>query len=789
MFMSLQKADRRNKEPFFSTPRSVQKAIPILELYEDGIFLHPNSVYSAVFKFTDVNYSVVGEEEKERIFNGYADLIKVFPKDASVKITINNRKINLNDLREKICVPFSSEDDLDGYRAEYNQMLSQAIVNRNAIAQEKYFTISVEKKNIEDARRFLSSVFKDFSVRLNSVKSTCRQLDCNERLKILHDFYRDGEDSVFNFDAKIVTQLGHSFSDYVCPDYMDLTNDTCIRFSRNKFVRVLFFKEFPNRIKDDFIAQLTTLNREMMLSIDNVVVPMDEAISEVNNLLLGSETNITRWQSRQNKNFNFSAQVPIGMKKAQEECREFLRDLTDYDQQMIMTIGTIVVTAPTAEKLENETEEIISIGKKYACQIGILKWQQLDGLNTVLPIGMCRINTYRTLLTEGVAIFMPFRVQDVSHDNGVYFGQNAESGTIIRIAKSMFQNGNSFVFGIPGSGKSFFVKMEMVGHMLRGDSDVIVVDPQGEYGRLYSALGGEVIRLSPSSNTTINLMDLNKDYKEDNATPIALKSDFLIAFCEQACEGMVLTPIHRSIIIRCTELVYSEYIKNDYQGPCPTLFDFLDELRRQPETEGSDLAVALEMFTSTSFSIFAQPTNVNPDNRFLCYDISALGSTLKAVGMLVMLDSILNRVTENYKNGRYTYVFFDEYHLLVSNPFSAKYLDKIFRTLRKYLGFACGITQNISTVLENETSRDMLSNSEIVVMLNQAPSDRMELSNILKFPPELLTYVTNAPEGHGLMKIADTVIPFANSFPKNTELYRLMTTKASERQEISESLQ
>ena len=785
MLKTLLRAVKRNKTPFFKVAKTVKDAISILEIYDDGIFKHDKSVYSASFQFTDINYSVVGEKEKESIFEGYCELINTFAPGALTKITINNRKIDISDLKQKVCIPKRYDDNLNDYRAEYNQMLVQAISDRNAIVQEKYITVSIEQDSYAEAQAFFSGIQDELNIRLNSLKSSCHRLSTNERLKILHDFYRDAEEGSFDFDAKKTSQLGQSFKDYICPDYMDLSDDSCIRLSENKFCRVMFIKEYANRIKDSFVSQLTAVDKELMLSIDSVPIPTDEAVQDADSRLLGVESNITRWQYRQNKQYNFSAEVPQNYKGKQKSIRQFLDDLTEYDQKEFQTVTTIVLSAPTMDELNRQTEEVRMIARKNLCQIATAKWEQLDALNTALPIGVCKIPVHRTLLTEGLAIFMPFRVQDVLHENGSYFGQNAESGSIIRIDKLMFQNGNSMIFGVPGSGKSFMAKMEMISYILRGDCDVIVVDPQGEYERLFEALGGEVIKLSPSSPTSINLMDLNAEYKEEGGSPVALKSDFMIAFCEQAAQGMILGPTHRSLIIRVTENIYQEYIARGYTGNCPTLYNFVDLMRKQPEVEAQDIALALEMFTSSSFSMFAQPTNVDTDNKVICYNIHELGKTLKPVGMLTMLDAIFNRVTVNAKSGRITYIFFDEFHLLAKYNFTADYLQTLWRTLRKFRAFCTGITQNIEEMIKNEIASSIVSNSEIIVMLNQAPSDREELARLLKFSPELLSYVTNAPEGHGLIKISDTVVPFANTFPKNTELYKLMTTKVADLQHNS----
>lgn len=776
---TLRRVKERNAYSFFDVPTGIKSAISLTRIHQDGIFeykpksgmfFRPKTIFSKSFQFFDVNYSVVGEEEKETIFNEYCDLINSYIPGASVKITINNRKINMNDLRKEICLP-RVDDELEEFRGEYNQMLSQAISDRNAYIQEKYITVSNDFKNIDEARKFFQTVEKDITIRLNSLNSSCHALEPEERLKILHDFYRNGESASFRLSADV--------KGYIAPEEYTINKDY-IQLAKDRFVRVLFIKDYPNAMKDDFIEKITALKREMMLSIDSVLIPTHEALKDVDKHLMDAETNITKWQRKQNEYYNFSANVPLPLKKESEELKEFMTDISDYDQQEYQTITTIVLVGKSLEDLDNQTIEVKIEGRKFLTEIEILNYDQDAGLNSVLPLGVMKISQdYRTLLTEGLAVFMPFRVQDLLQKDGVFFGQNSETGSIIKIDKASLQNGNSFVIGISGSGKSFISKMELIGYILRGGCDVIIVDPQGEYTKLITSMRGETIKISPSSPTTINLMDLNADYCENGSSPVALKAEFMIAFVEQAARGMLLGPIHRSVITRCTERIYRDYVKSNYQGKVPTLIDFVNELKKQQEAEAQDMAIALELFTSDSFSMFAKETNVDVDNSLISYDISGLGSTLQPTGMLVMLDAVFNRIAANRRAGRRTYIFIDEFHLLAKYNLTADYLERLWRTVRKFGAYCTAITQQVEDVLQNEKTRTMFSNSEVIVMLNQSPDNRKQLSQLLKFPPELLSYVTNAQKGHGLIKFGDTVIPFANDFPKNTELFELMQTDAT----------
>ena len=410
---------------------------------------------------------------------------------------------------------------------------------------------------------------------------------------------------------------------------------------------------------------------------------------------------------------------------------------------------------------------------------GILKFQQLDGLNTAMPFGVRKIESFRTLTTESLAVFIPFRVQDICHTNGVYYGQNVISKNMIIADRRQLLNGNEFILGVSGGGKSFTAKGEVINQVLAGNADIIIIDPEREYSPLVRALGGEIINISATSPTHINAMDMNREYG-DGANPVILKSEFIMSLCEQLIGGNNLGAVQKSIIDRCTASVYRTYQQNNYTGEVPTLQDFREELLKQPEPEAQEIALAIELFTNGSLNTFAKKTNVNTDNRLICYDILDLGKQLMPIGMLVVLDSILNRITQNRAKGKNTFIFIDEIYLLFQHEYSANFLFTLWKRVRKYGAYATGITQNVDDLLQSHTARTMLANSEFIVMLNQASTDRLELAKLLNISDTQLSYITNVDAGHGLIKVGSSLVPFANKFPKNTKLYKLMTTKPGE---------
>lgn len=771
MIKTLQTIFKQDKEKF-RIPRSVQQVIPIQAIWADGVFQVGRNKFTRTYKFMDINYAVASREDQEAMFLEYSELLNSFDSGATTKITINNRRLNRQDFEKAILIPMR-EDGLDVYREEYNEMLLEKATGSNRMVQEKYVTVSVYKKTVEEARNYFTRVGTDLMSHFARLGSKCVELDATERLRALHDFYRTGEETAFFFDLTQAMKKGHSFKDFICPDSFEFERDYFKMGDR--YGRVLFLRDYASYIKDDMIAELTELNRNLMLSIDIIPVPTDEAVREVENRLLGVETNITNWQRRQNANNNFSAVVPYDMEQQRKESKEFLDDLTTRDQRMMFGILTIVHTADTKKELDADTETLLTIARQYLCQMSTLKFQQMDGLNTVLPIGQRKINAVRTLTTESLAVLMPFRVQEIMDEGGIYCGENAISHNLIMCNKAKLLNPNSFLLGVPGSGKSFSAKMLIVFLALATGDDILICDPEREYASLIEAMGGEVIRIAAGSKDHINAMDMVEGYG-DGGNPVIDKSEFVLSLFEQLDKKGVSAK-EKSIIDRCTAAVYDDYQQG---GNVPTLCVLRDKILEQPEREAQDLALELELFTSGSLDAFAHESNVDVKNRMVVYDILDLGKQLKTMGLLVITDAMLNRVTENWKLGKRTHIFLDEFHVVFENEYSGAFFNSAWRRFRKRNAYPNAITQNVDYLLDSVLARTMLSNSEYIVMLNQAAPDREKLAQLLNISNEQMGYITNADAGCGLIKYGSSLVPFVNQFPKNTKLYQLMTTKPGE---------
>ena len=771
MLKTLRTLMKRDKEKY-KIPRSVQQTIPIQGIWKDGVFQAGKGQFSKTYKFSDINYAVASYGDKETIFFGYGGLINSFEVGATSKITVVTQKINKVGFEADILLPFR-EDGLDIYRRELNTMLMEKATGSSGMIQERYLTVTAPKNSMEEARTFFSRVGANHVAQLGRIGSKCSEVEAGEKLRILHDFYRNGQEPEFPFDLDAWMQRGHSFKDTICPDGLEVKPDHFRMGGR--YGRALFLKEYGSFIEDDTITALTDSQCNMILSIDVIPIPTDEALREAETRVLGIETNITNWQRRQNQNNNFSAVVPLGMEQQRQDSKEFLSDLTTRDQRMTVATVTLVHTADTLEQLNTDTEALQAIARSKRCQLGILRYQQLEGLNTALPIGVRKVDTLRTLTTESLAVMMPFRVQEIMDKGGIYYGENTISKNLIFCNKENLLNPNAFLFGVPGSGKSFAVKEQIAFLALTTDDDILICDVESEYVALVEALGGVSIRVAPGSGDHINALDMVEGYG-DNSDPVINKSGFMLSVFELIERTRKISAKENSIIDRCLSLVYKERVDG-----MPTLFHLHDMLMRQPEPEARELALSLELFTSGTLDIFAHPTNVDTKARIINYNIRDLGEQMKPMGALVITDAMLNRVARNWEEGRRTHVILDEFHVLFSNEHSANFFNNAWRRFRKRNAFPTAITQNVEYLLESVLARTMLSNSEFLVMLNQAESDRQELAKLLNISETQMNYISGVEAGTGLIRYGSTIVPFTNRFPRDTNLYKLMTTKANEK--------
>ena len=775
MIKTLSAAERSERYKFF-IPRSVQQSIPVRRLYDGGVW-QVGTRHSKSWRISDVNYAAASDEDRETIFRSYQSVLNALPTDAAAKITIVNHRLNPADF-ERTVLMRTRGDALDRYRAEYNKILTDKVGAGNDLVQEKYVTVSIPQRGIDESRAYFRRVDATLSQSFGRLDSGAWEMSDQDRLRIFHDFFRPGEEALFSFDLPSLIRKGMDFRDLICPDGLRF-HDSYFEMG-DKFGRVLFLKSFGSYIRDNMISDLSGIPCRLVLSIDILPIPTGEAVREVQSQILGIETDIARWQQRQNDKSNFSAALPYELEQLRAETKDYLDDLTVRDQRMIFAIVTLVHVADTLEQLDADTETLRSIGQEHSCLFDPLRYQQEDGLNTVLPYGLRRVRALRTLTTESVAVLMPFRAQEIQDAGGICYGVNAVSKNLLICNRKRLISPHAFYLGVSGSGKSVGMKNTIASIALSTDDDIIVVDAEREYGGLIRALGGEIIEISPHSPHHINPLEMGDGYDADE-NPIAVKAEVITSILEQQMGAGTLTGSHKSIIDRCTANVYRPYLKSRGRRPAPLLTDWRNEVMRQVDPEAREIALAAELITEGSLNVFAHEGNVNMSSRIVTLDLYEMGEQLRPTALVVTLEAIQNRVAANRKRGKFTWVFIDECYLYFKYKYSADVLYRAWKRWRKYGAPLTAATQNVEECLKSETARFMLANSEFLLLFNQAATDRAELGKLLRLSDTQMGYVTNVEAGHGLLRMGGALVPFVNTIPKDTELYRLMTTTPNEK--------
>ncbi|MBY7009321.1 DUF87 domain-containing protein [Clostridium botulinum] len=775
----LDKYDKRTAKELKNNNKSIQDTIPFIAVSENGIIESDKGIFSTTLTFDDINYQIARQDDQENIFLQYCKVLNYFDSHSDVQITINNKHINMGSFRKSIELNLKN-DLLDEYREEYNDMLQyQVLEGKNNIKKDMYITVSGEAKNFEEARMKFSKTQGEMQSNLKRMGSKSNVLNLNERLEVLHDFFRSGEEGGLKFSNKKIRENGLDVKNAIAPDNF--------KFHKNyftmgeKFGRALYLKDLPRFLSDKFISELMEINKNMMLSIHIKPVEPDKALKLIQKQITGMEGNKIEYQKRSLKNGYLEPFIPYDLKSSLEEANELLDDVTNKNQKVFLVSVTLLHLANSKEELDDDTEVLKNISSKNICKLATLNYQQEKGLKSVLPLGINHLKIDRTLTTESTAVLMPFSSQELIQKDGMYYGKNATSRNLLMFNRKTLKNPNGFILGTPGSGKSFSAKREMTNVLLNTDDDVIIIDPEREYTSLAQGFGGEIIHISAGSKNFINPLDLNADYADED-DPMLLKSEFLLSLCECLVGGREgLAPGEKTIIDRCCKKTYADYLNSNFdESKIPTLKDFQQVLENQNEPEAQGLALDLEIYTKGSLSIFANKTNVNINNRFIVYDTKDLGKQLKTMGMLIVLDAIWNRITANRAKGKRTWLYMDEIYLLFSNEYSAQYLFELYKRARKWGAIPTGITQNIEDLLKSDLARSMLSNSDFLLMLNQAPSDREELAHLLNISDTQLSYITSSDEGEGLLFSGNSIIPFVDKFPTDTKLYEMMTTKVDE---------
>ena len=759
---------------------SAQKTIAYKEMARDGICRVKDRCYSKTIRFSDINYQLAQNEDKNAIFENWCDFLNYFDSSIHFQLSFINHKSSMKEFENVIRIR-PANDDFDEIRMEYAQMLRHQLAKgNNGLVKSKYITFSIEADNIREAKPKLERIESDILNNFKILGVPAVTLNGAERLQILYETFNPDETMDFLFDYDSMLRTGLTTKDYVAPTSFVFRDGKTFQMG-NTIGAVSFLQILAPELTDKMLAEFLDMDKNLIVNLHIQSVDQLKAIK----LVKSKVTDINRMKIEEQKKAVRSGYdmdiIPSDLNTYGGEAKRLLEDLQSRNERMFLVTVLFLNTARTKQELDNAVLQTAGIAQKYNCMLRRLDYQQEEGLMSSVPLGVNHIPIRRALTTTSTAIFVPFTTQELFMEGeSLYYGLNALSNNMIMVDRKKLKNPNGLILGTPGSGKSFAAKREITNAFFVTQDDIIIGDPEGEYYPLVHALGGQVIHISPNSRDYINPMDINMDYSEDD-NPLGVKSDFVLSLCELIMGSRNgIEAEEKSVIDRCLPLVYQKYFSDPRPENMPVLGDLYDCLRKQKEPQAQRIATALEIYVNGSLKVFNHQTNVELNNRIVCFDIKDLGKQLKKLGMLIVQDQVWNRVTVNRGSHKSTRYYIDEFHLLLKEEQTAAYSVEIWKRFRKWGGIPTGITQNIKDLLASREIENIFENSDFILMLNQAAGDRQILAKQLNISPYQLSYVTNSGEGEGLLFYGSTIIPFKDKFDKSLKLYSLMTTKPEE---------
>ena len=761
--------------------KSAQDSIPYERMWPDGICRISDSHYTKTIQFQDINYQLSQNEDKTAIFEGWCDFLNYFDSSIHFQLSFLNLAASEETFANSISIP-PQRDAFDSIREEYTTMLQNQLARgNNGLIKTKYLTFGIDADSIKAAKPRLERIETDILNNFKRLGVAARTLDGKERLFQLHAVFHMDEQLPFQFEWDWLAPSGLSTKDFIAPSSFEFRTGKQFRMGK-KYGAVSFLQILAPELNDRLLADFLDMESSLIVSMHIQSVDQVKAIKTVKRKITDLDRSKIEEQKKAVRAGYDMDIIPSDLATYGSEAKKLLQDLQSRNERMFLLTFLVLNTADNLRQLGNNIFQAGSIAQKYNCQLTRLDFQQEEGLMSCLPLGLNQIEIQRGLTTSSTAIFVPFTTQELFQNGkeALYYGINALSNNLIMVDRKLLKNPNGLILGTPGSGKSFSAKREIANCFLLTSDDVIICDPEAEYAPLVERLHGQVIKISPTSTNYINPMDLNLDYSDDES-PLSLKSDFILSLCELIVGGKEgLQPVQKTIIDRCVRLVYNEYLNDPKPENMPILEDLYNLLREQEEKEAQYIATALEIYVTGSLNVFNHQSNVDIDNRIVCYDIKELGKQLKKIGMLVVQDQVWNRVTINRAAHKTTRYYLDEFHLLLKEEQTASYSVEIWKRYRKWGGIPTGITQNVKDLLSSREVENIFENSDFIYMLNQAAGDRQILAKQLNISPHQLSYVTHSGEGEGLLFYGNTILPFIDHFPKDTELYRVMTTKPQE---------
>ena len=762
-------------------PRTAQQSIPFQRMFPDGICRVTDRYYTKTIQFQDINYQLAQQEDKTAIFEEWCSFLNFFDSSIHFELSFMNMSTDADAFEKSIRIPYQN-DGFDDVRAEYGMMLRQQLQKgNNGLTKTKYLTFGIEADSMKQAKPRLDHIEVDLMNNFHRLGVAAKLLDGKERLQLMHSMFHMGDQEKFRFDWKWLPKSGLSVKDYIAPTSFAFPGSRVFRMGK-LYGAMSYLQITASDISDQLLKDFLDMDSSEIVTMHIQSVDQNKAIKQIKHTITELDRSKIEEQKKAVRAGYDMDIIPSDLATYGNDAKSLLKELQSQNERMFLLTFLVLNTGSTKQELETNVFQANSIAQKHNCNLRRLDYQQEQGLMSSLPLAYNQIEIQRGMTTSSTAIFVPFTTQELFQDGkeALYYGLNALSNNLIMVDRKKLKNPNGLILGTPGSGKSFSAKREITNAFLTTSDDIIVCDPEAEYAALVTRLKGQVIKISPSSTQYINPMDINSNYSEED-NPIALKSDFILSLCELVVGGKEgLQPVEKTVIDRCVHQIYQTYFENPVPEKMPILEDLYNALLNQEEKEARHVATALEIYVKGSLNLFNHRTNVDVNNRFVCYDIKELGKQMKKIGMLIVQDQVWGRVTANRSAGKCTRYYVDEFHLLLKEEQTAAYSVEIWKRFRKWGGCPTGITQNVKDLLTSREVENIFENSDFIIMLNQAAGDRQILANTLNISPHQLSYVTHSGEGEGLLFYGNVILPFVDHFPTNLELYRIMTTKLSE---------
>ena len=771
----------RNARKNDGVPQTAQQSIPFDRMFPDGICRVGLDYYTKTIQFQDINYQLAQQEDKTEIFEEWCSFLNFFDSSVRFQLSFDNMATDVSDFEKSIKISHKN-DGFDDVRDEYSEvLLHQMEAGNNGLTKTKYLTFGINAESMKTAKPRLIHIETDILNNFKRLGVQAKSLNGSERLELMHRQFHIGDDAKFHFDWKYLAGSGLSVKDFIAPSSFAFPTGRYFQIG-DMYGCMSFLSIDASDISDRLLADFLSMESSQIVTMHIQSVDQNEAIKTIKHTITELDRSKIEEQKKAVRAGYDMDIIPSDLATYGKDAKALLKELQSQNERMFLLTFLVMNTGKTKQELENNVFQATSIAQKHNCNLVRLDYQQEQGLMSTLPLANNLIEIQRGMTTSSTAIFVPFTTQELfqSGDEALYYGLNALSNNMIMVDRKKLKNPNALILGTPGSGKSFSAKREIANSFLVTDDDIIISDPESEYSPLVARFGGQVIKISPTSDQFINPMDINMNYSDDD-NPIALKADFILSLCELIVGNKDgLRPVEKTVIDRCIRQIYQKYFENPGPENMPILGDLYQALLAQEEPEAKHVATALEIYVSGSLNVFNHRTNVELTNRLVCYDIKDLGKQLKKIGMLVVQDQVWGRVTENRSQGRSTRYYMDEMHLLLREDQTAAYTVEIWKRFRKWGGIPTGITQNVKDLLASKEVENIFENSDFIYMLNQAVGDRQILAKQLNISPHQLSYVTHSGEGEGLLFYGNVILPFVDRFPTNTELYRIMTTRLSE---------